>query len=395
MRRFGYTAVDPGGKQRRGRVWARTEDDARRWLARARVLPTDIHPLRAENPLPVGGMEDRIGVLRALLRHLQAGASVRHALDSTLVVSRAGHVGQAAREAHEQVLQGEALSAALYRVGLVDARRAALLRTGESTGQLANTLGLAVHEMTHELESRRRLRAALAYPAVLGGTATLSMGILTFVVLPRYAAIVRDLGVVPTGVPGAVLAYAEALGRHQVAIVASVAVGTLGLIWALTVRASRARLAALGARLPLVAPVQRLREAAARARAVGTMLDAGIPLDRCLRVLMGQADDDTSHKCLLESVRAIESGRPISESLVATGFLPPTALPWLQVSDRTGGTATALLEIADDAEADARARVDALLVLLQPLIVLVFGGMIAAVASIILRTLYGITPTQS
>lgn len=392
MNRYRFRAVAADGLAKSGRVWARSTDDARRALVLKDLCPVELTPSHGTQANASGRASERLAVIRALAKYIDAGASVRQSVDAATQMGVTRALGDDLQEVASQVAQGEMLSTSLERVGLLDDRMSALVRSGENAGNLGDGLRIAADELAHEMEVLARFQAALTYPVILAVMAVASVGVIMLVVLPRYATIIRDLGATPSGLTSVVLNLSVTISAHKSPLaVLLIACGGLGWVAAHS-PSVRHRVRSIAAAMPVVRTVTHVRRAAHVARALGAMLAAGITISRALRTMERYEADAGTGAALRSARELLEGGASLSAALVPSGLLPSSASLFLQVAERTGDTAGALTDLSQQLEQEAAARLETVLTLVQPVIILVFGGLIAGAAAIVLQALYSVRP---
>jgi len=156
--------------------------------------------------------------------------------------------------------------------------------------------------------------------------------------------------------------------------------------WAAT-PAGRARCDAALLGAPLAGPIV-LKAAVARfARTLGTLLAGGLPLDAAL----GIAGAATGNRRLADAVagarEAVRRGEPLAPALAATGVFPPLVLHLAAVGERAGSLGPMLERAAAAYEREVETAVSAATALVEPLLVLVMGGVVLALVAAVLLPL--------
>lgn len=392
MRRFAYDGLDQKGTRIRGVVWARERSDARAILDQRQLTLIDLTAEDEEARSLVGTRLARLAVIRALATQMAAGVSMRRALAATENTLLSPQVQQAVHDVRAMVAEGEALGPSLQRAGLASSVIVSMVRTGESIGDLPRALHMAVQQLEHEDAVAGRLRSALTYPAILAVTASVSLGVIVLVVLPRFADIVREIGAQPPAVALPLLSIARTTRAHLPTVAALTALTTASVVASLTSTRGRRVLLALATRAPLTSGVMRAWSAARTIRELGTLIHAGTPVLRALDVATGSATGTVAATKLRRVGERVGNGDRLSRALVAADVLPPAVVSMVEVGEQTARLGESLITAAEQLDRDVDRMLDTMLVALQPAIVLVFGGVIALVAGAVLQTLYSVRP---
>jgi len=387
---FAYRALTGGGRARGGVIGAESARAAWQELRARGVYPTDLR----EQAAGAGWAGSRLGAeeLAAATRQLAtlvgAGVPVAEALAAV-----------AEQSEHPTLVRGLTVAEARLREGepLADALAASprvfpplfrdLVRAGEASGALATVLARLADHAEASAALRARLRAALTYPAVMSAATVAVLAFLLAWVVPQLTQLFAETG---TRLPLATRLLIGATGCVRRTWWLILAAGA-GAAWALArwaaTPAGRARsdAALLGA--PLAGPIV-LKAAVARfARTLGTLLAGGLPLDAAL----GIAGAATGNRRLADAVagarEAVRQGEPLALALGATGVFPPLVLRLAAVGERAGSLGPMLERAAAAYEREVETAVSAATALVEPLLVLVMGGVVLALVAAVLLPL--------
>ncbi len=392
MNRFDYAATESSGKMISGSIWAGGVGEARHELLSRGLIPVRIAQGRADAQRLIGTRAQRLTVLRSIATHIGAGLSIRRALISTERLSLGRNISSAVRDTSRLVAEGQSLTAALQHTGLIQSSVSAVVRTGERSGELTQAIELAVRHLEYEGTVVARLQGALTYPAFLLVTAVFSFAVIGFVVLPKFAEVVRDVGAQPPPTARLLLQVATLTQIHGPAVALAVASIVGVCAFAVLVPRYRRRLARVFLCAPGIARIATFWSTATAARSLGMMLCAGLQVNRALQVLAQSATSAAETTRIRAALERVTSGQTFSRSLADAGVLPPTAIPLLEVGEKTAKLGDMLMRVAAELERQATESFERVIALLQPTIVLLFGGLIAFIAALVLQTLYSVRP---
>jgi type II secretory pathway component PulF len=295
-------------------------------------------------------------------------------------------------EVRRRVREGDSLSAALAAQGAAPHVALGLLRAGEAHGRLSEAARHVATELEREAELRDKLRAALAYPAFLLVVGAFSVALIVGVVVPRFAAVLGDLGQTLPHSTRLLLALSDVISAHGLWLLAGLGIGALA---ASRVLASPSAAAVVHERLlaaPVVGPVRWGLAAARACRALAGLLKSGLPLLPALELARGAAGD-LAVAARLSRVRAdVSEGAGLGESLRRHQALPPQARQIASFGEASGRLADLLEHASRLEEAQAQRRVRTLVALVEPLLVVGFGGAVAFVAAALLQAVYSLRP---
>lgn len=331
-------------------------------------------------------------VFRSIAALVSAGVPLERALASTESLAR-GDLRNVLTAARRRLREGDGLSRALAAdAGVIPPVTLGLLRAGESGSGLPAALEEAASQLEREAELAGRLRQAMAYPCVLAGAGSLSVLVIGTVVLPRFMELLGDLGQQLPPTTRVLLATSTFVRSYGIALLIGVAaLVVLGLSW---VRTPRGRLVAHRGllTLPVLGPVRHGLATARFGRALGAMLRSGMPLLPALQSATDAAGDAGVGERMGRVADRVARGEPLAVSLEQERALDPHAIRVIAVGESSGQLASMAQRAGDLAAREAERRLDAMVTLLEPALILVFGAIVALTAAALLQAVYSLRP---
>ncbi len=395
MPRFAYEAVDDAGRTVTGVQEAASDDEAERALRDRGLRPLAVNPDDGRGELEgtgrTGRRADVAGAFRYLSTLLEAGFPLDRALATVRGLAGREDVAAALGEVREAVRSGDTLSDALEgREDVFPRLAVGMVRAGERGGRLADALDRLARHLEREEELRSQVLSALLYPAlmaVVGGTA---LTVLVFYVLPKFVGILEEAGAsLPTST-AMLLGATDFLGRWWLPLlVGALALGGGAVAWARTER-GRARLSALLLRLPVVGPLRRRMSAARFGRSLAQLLESGLPIVPALDAAAASLADPAAAAEVEDARRRVRAGRGLADALRRGDAFPPLFLRMAELGEEGGRLPTMLGRAADVAEEELERRLERLVRLVEPAMVVLFGVVVGFVALSLLQAIYGV-----
>lgn len=398
MAEFSYRAADTAGRLIEGRIDAADANSATRQLRAQGLIPIDVlgaenlaARLRGTRKRSAGGKATQADVLAftsELAIMLRAGLSLDRALRVLIGMGHKQSVAELLAQLLEAVKGGASLSRALepYR-GLVGDFYVNMVRSGETGGQLSEVLSRLVEHLERMRALRDSIVSAMIYPAILVGVAAISIAVMLGFVVPQFESLFRDMG---DALPLATQIVLDAGGyfrSHGFVLVGGFLAGAAVLAKFADSAAGKSWLQGVSLRLPVVGAIVLKYEITRFARSLGTLLGNGVPIISALRI----ATDTMSNLLLrqgLETISpAMKGGGRIADAMQKTGLFEPLALNLVRVGEETGRLDVMLLELAKIFDRDVENAIKRGLALLEPLLILVMGMIIA---TLIVSILMGI-----
>lgn len=255
-----------------------------------------------------------------------------------------------------------------------------MVRAGEAGGILDTILNRLAEYQEAAEKLRRKVKGALTYPVLVAIVAAGAVIALLTLVVPVFANMFKDLGGTLPAPTRMVMAASDFLKANLWWMM----LVTGGAIYSLMESIKRSPKMrwwwdSLMLKLPLFGDLQRKSAVARFCRTLGTLLNSGVPIIDALTVTARTSGNVVLEAGIFRTVEAISGGQSISEPLKATGVFPPMVIQMIAVGERTGGLSDMLTRVSDFYDMEVEAAVDSLTSMLEPLVIVVLGGVIGAV----------------
>jgi type IV pilus assembly protein PilC len=254
------------------------------------------------------------------------------------------------------------------------------LKAGERSGEVATVLKrfLAYQKILGSV--KRKVTGALVYPAVLIGLSVVLILILLTYVIPKFTEFYAgfDAGELPM-ITKIVVGTANQMKDHFL-------VWFGGLVLALIViarfkRTERGALVwdALKLKLPLVGNILLQFALSQFTRALATLIGAGTPLVPALDISSGSIANRRIAGAVTSVVPKVREGAELWRSLENTGQFTSLAVEMIKVGEATGALEEMLVNVAEFYDESIEAALQKLITLIEPVILIVMGGLIATI----------------
>ena len=393
MPEFAYHAIDPDGREQRGRIAAANDDAARDRLTSKNLYIVSVAPAPARASvlasLPIK-RQPRLNAKQLTLftRQLSSLAQVSPLEEALRTISRQSeqpHVRQILTEVHAGVVEGQRLSEAMRREGnSFPPLYRAMIAAGEGAGTLPLITERLAILLERQAEMRGKLIGALAYPAILSLVAILVVMGLMVSVVPR---VVEQFDNVDQQLPlitRIVIGISAFLANYYWVIIIAFVLGGLLFVQALKRPAFRLSVDRTVLRIPLLGKLLRNLHAARMARTLATMVASRLPLLEGLRLTGGTIRNKVLSAANDDIVESVRSGGSLSGAMRTSGVFPPL-LVYLTASGESAGQLDTMLErAAEYLEREFDNFTSTALSLLEPLIIVAMGGVVAVIILAIL-----------
>src|SRR5947209_1325521 len=313
---------------------------------------------------------------------IHAGLPILQGLDLLSRRQKNRHLRSIIENVRQRVRTGELLSDAFRHAapGAVSRVYTTTLLAGEKSGNLEEVLGRFIAFQRLSLAFRKKLVASLIYPALLVTMVMLMFTFLLSYVVPQFQSLYAQLG---NGNLPPITVFVMSLGelaKHWFfAFIGAIALAIF-LIWRWSktdsgsIAIDRFRLS-----IPIAGTIWLKYQVAIFSRTMSTLLSGGLPLVQALETAGNAIESKLLSNAVLDSVQKVREGRPLSQSLEETKVFPELAFEMIEVGESTGALPAMLSSIAEFLEEDVQTALSAALSLIEPLILIVMGVVVAAV----------------
>jgi type IV pilus assembly protein PilC len=309
---------------------------------------------------------------------LHAGMPLAQSLDLLGDQQANPHFQALLEKVHQQVTTGVALSDAFLALGDTFPRLYAnSLRAGERTGELEQVIGRYVEYQRLVEAVRRKIIGALTYPAVLVVLASGLVVVLMTYVIPSFSQFYIQFETelpLPTRI---VIALAQFISHNLLWIIAGLVLFWYGFrVWR-TSPSGRLISDRWKLQIPLLGGLTHLFSMSQFSRSMAILLGGGTPMVPALETSATSVSNAFISELFLGCVHEVQEGRPLSDALQDTGYLPDMALAMIRVGESTGALPEMLEHTSDFFDESIEFTLGRIVTLIEP-IILVFMGLIVA-----------------
>lgn len=394
---FEYTGLNTAGKKVSGTVEGAGRRTVLQKLRSQGIYPTDLREETAGAPLGARRLRvtRRIPVTelatatRQLATLLGAGLPLDEALGTIGDQLENERLARAFNAVREEVVQGQSLHAALgshsriFPVLFVN-----MVQVGENTGTLDQVLKRLADFLEDQARMRSRLQSAMAYPILMS---LIGVGVLFFLfafVVPKVVRMLEDLEQalpLPTLI---LIRTSDLLVAWWWVILLLIVGGIWGLRrWGRT-EEGRLKLDRIALKIPLFGRLNLLVATARFTRTLGTLLRSGVPLLKALDIARNLMQNRVLRQALDDTAVAVREGEGLAAPIRRSGVFPPMVAQMAAIGERSGDLEDMLFRVADTYEHQVDLTLNGLLSLLEPVMILVMGGIVGFIVLAILLPIF-------
>ena len=390
MPSYAYRAYTEAGQRRDGRIDAEGTSAAEQalWLEGLKIV--------ALNPVPPKktmadyfpslyqiSRADIILFTRQLATFVGAGVPMSRALGTIAQETASPLFKRVILAVLDDLERGQNLSEALAKHQKVfPALYIDLVRVAELTGNLEATLTELAGYLRRDLNTARRVQAAMIYPAVIMSVAAIAIAVLLIFVIPTFQNMFASVNLelpLPTRI---VIGMSNVLKNYWWAIIAVAVFLFVAISRYYKTTPGKLQIDKLLLSMPVLGDLLRKSAVSRFTRTLGTLISSGVSILDGLEITARTAGNMVIHNAVMESRASIAGGETIAGPLQKSNVFPPMVISMIAVGEQTGGLDEMLSKIADFYDDEVDAAVSALLALMEPIMIVVLGvivgGMVVA-----------------
>lgn len=390
MPTYEYIAIDSSGRKIKGTLTAESAYAARRQLRNRSIHPSSISEVTAgtERTLAVLSFFSKpkkqhiIEITKQLATLLHAGIKLTEALSVLSIQAPDERFRRVISELRDRVITGESFADTLKdHPNYFDPVYISMVRVGEVTGNLANSLTVLAQFMEKRKRVEEKALTAMIYPATLLLFCVVAVVVLTTKVIPPIGEQIKRSGQQLPLITQQLMNVGYLLTSGWVILVIA---AVLGLIWAArrffrTTRGAYVRDKMLLS-LPVFGPLVKQRVVSRFASTLSTLLSSGLPMAESLRVVAEVTGNVIMKRAVQQARERILSGADIASPLRDSGVISPAIAHMVSVGEKSGELERMLKNISDDLEASTDTVIERLSAALEPMIIIFVAGVVGLIA---------------
>ncbi|MFC2166567.1 type II secretion system F family protein [Acidobacteriota bacterium] len=310
---------------------------------------------------------------------IKAGYPILKSIE--IIVSRAKnvHMKELLMRIEKEIRGGKSLSEAFAPYDQYFSKvYIASLMAGERSGNLAETITRYNNYAKVMLATKSKIRSAMAYPTILLCFSLVLLGILINFIIPRFSDFYQNFDSELPAVTKSLLAFSVYAKKNMIFILTFMLM--LVFIYFKMRRGGKSavRLDQLKLKIPYGRPIWIESAISLFCRTLGLLLEGGISLLSSI----GVASKAAPNKYLVEKMKDlpefIKNGESLSDSLKKAEFFSPLALDMIRIGESSADLEGMLAQVADVYDERIRSRIDTFISLLEPIIIITMGLVVAA-----------------
>ncbi|MCH8249728.1 MAG: type II secretion system inner membrane protein GspF [Proteobacteria bacterium] len=399
MGAFEYVAMDQAGKQRKGLLEGDTPKHVRQLLRDRKLLPVSVTEVAQKEARRQRSFSIRKGIssaeLALITRQLASLAQSGMPLEESLLAVSQQNDNPRTKSillgVRAKVMEGYTLAD-----GLGDFPQAfpELYRATVAAGEQSGHLDIVLERLADYTESKQVLRQnitnAMVYPIALIVMAISIIGFMLATVVPKIVGVFQNASAELPGLTRGLIATSDFLRDHWLLLIIGIAAVTYALWWVLQQEGPRRSYHGFLLRMPVTGRLTRGINTARFTRTLSILAGSGVPILEALKISAEVIENLPMRDAVQEATIRVREGAGISTSLAVSKLFPPMMIHLISSGEAGGKLEEMLGRAAVGQEREVDGLIAVLLGILQPLVIVIMGGIVLVIVLAILLPIFEI-----
>ncbi len=267
----------------------------------------------------------------------------------------------------------------------------AMVRAGEESGTLADSLKVLAVQMERSSNLKKKIKGAMMYPSIVI-TVMIIIGILMMIyVMPKITAVFKGVGQELPATTKFLIAASDFMVNYTALVLGSMVMAIVGFIYFLRSKWGKISTSWIIPKLPVIGTMAKETNAARTARTLSSLLNSGVDVMQSIEITEEVVQNVFYKKILREARNRVEKGTALSEVFIErTDLYPILVGEMILVGEETGQIAGMLNELASYYEAEVERKTKDLSTIIEPLLMVFIGGGVGFFALALIAPIYSI-----
>jgi len=264
-----------------------------------------------------------------------------------------------------------------------------MIKSGEVSGELPKVLTYLANHLEREYHLRSKTKGAMIYPAFVLFAAIVIFLLMMYVIIPKLTNILMETGAELPGITLAFISISKFLTIWGWLVFLAIFFIILLIYRYSKTKKGREIYDKISLRLPLIGGLFKNIYLSRFAENLSTLIAAGIPIAQALDITGNIIGNSVYRKVIAQTKDMVTRGETISSTLERfPDVIPPLFSQMTSVGEKTGRLDTSLKNIVDFYKREVDVFIDALVSMIEPILIIFLGAMVAILAAALFIPLY-------
>ena len=394
MAKFKYRALTTSNEKVEGVYEAKSKDEVLAIISSNGYYPLMVEEIIESQQINLGfskkvKLKDMAVFCRQFYTMLDAGVQIDHCLNILSEQLTHPELKKAIAQVEDEVRRGESLSESMSQHNeIFPELLLKMIQSGEVSGNL-DTIMLRMSAY-YEKESKvsSKVKNAMIYPAILAIVAAGAVTVILTFVMPTFIQMFDENGVELPWLTRALLATSDFMTSQYLLIITTLFLAVFGYRMYAKTDHGKYTLSQMKLAIPILKPLNQKMIVSRFTRTLSTLLSSGIPLAQSIHIVSEVVQNKVAEQALQSVREELVKGEGLSGPILETKIFPPMLSSMIHIGEETGSLDDILAKTADFYDDELEAQIQATTALIEPLLIIVMGIIIATIVLAIMIPMF-------
>jgi len=264
-----------------------------------------------------------------------------------------------------------------------------MVKAGEAAGKLSEVFGYLADYLERQQAFSSKIKGAMVYPVFVVIVFIAVVSIIMVYVIPQLAEVLKGTGQELPFATKVVISISDFMKTSWWILLIILALGIFGFYKFSQTRKGKIAIDGFTLKVPILKGFLKKLYLARIALNLSTLISGGLPISASLEITGDIVGSDAYKQLILDTRDRVKRGEPISSSLERyPDLISPLFFQMVSVGEKTGTLDSSLENIVDFYQSDVDRALDGFIRLLEPIFIIVLGGVVAGLMGAVLMPLY-------
>ncbi|MBM3206173.1 MAG: type II secretion system F family protein [Candidatus Staskawiczbacteria bacterium] len=265
-----------------------------------------------------------------------------------------------------------------------------LVKSGEASGKIAPALYSISGHLEREYEVSSQVKQALIYPLFLVLVLFFVIGIVVTQIVPKIEDLVRDTGNSLSPFATAMINFYKFIGEYWWFLFLVFFIIFVAIFLYFRTEQGKKEYDNISLKIPFIGDFLKKVFLIRFASNISTLLIAGVSINNALEITKDTVDNDAYKNVISDVEKKVSEGERLSFAMAShSAYFPSFVLQIIRVGEATGKLDKILIDVVSFYEKEIKRSIDLFSRLLEPIMILVLGGIVTMLAISVLSSIYG------
>lgn len=401
MALFYYRGTTPDGKTVEGEMQAESQAEVIASLRKRNVIPVAIElkkkkPFLSLEALTLGKVSASELALftKQFGTMLEAGLPLLDALSTQYRQTRNRLLKNAIKEIARDVEGGYTLAESMRKHKRVFSELYVnMVEAGEKGGALGEIFARLAEYLEKMADIQRKIKGAMIYPIIVICVMIVAVAALLIFVIPTFADLYKGFGAQLPLLTRIIIGLSDFV-KGNILLILAIFIGIIAFLigWYKTTSGKEV-LDRIILRIPIIGPLVHKNSLARFARTLSTLLNSGVDLMEAMEITARTTGNRVVQHGIMRARNSIREGSTIARPLEQSRIFPPLVVQMVAIGEQSGNLDEMLAKVADFYDKEVDAAVEALTTALEPIIMVLLGGIVGTMVIAMYLPIFKLIPT--